>query len=270
MNPIPLIAVVAAVSFAFPQVGDIVFKWIPAAASVIVGVEVPGDTRYVGSEEPVRRLAVALEPVPSTSPAIDRPARTMQLAEVVSAFDAVVFGSDVAYAQTSRSDTSSHASRLWGIFVPFSIFASLLLVVGIAYSLLQLMRIRERERAELGIEERSVGGVVGGDPTRAQLRWKRILEHANTENENDWRHAIIEADIMLDELLGAQGYHGDTVGDKLKAVERSDFNTIDLAWEAHKVRNRIAHEGSAHSLNAREVRRVIALYEQALREFHYI
>ena len=69
---------------------------------------------------------------------------------------------------------------------------------------------------------------------------------------------------MLDELLTVQGYHGDTVGDKMKQVERSDFNTIDLAWDAHKVRNRIAHEGSEHDLNAREVRRVIALYPQLL------
>jgi len=34
------------------------------------------------------------------------------------------------------------------------------------------------------------------------------------------------------------------MGDKLKAVEKSDFNSIELAWEAHKARNMIAHEGS--------------------------
>ncbi len=256
MNVIPVIVAVAALSFAFPQVGDIVFKWIPAAASVVVGTEVPGDTRYTKRGEPIRHLQVALEPVRGN---------TAMRAEAVTAFDSVM--DDVAYAQSPIDSTVANVSRLWLVLVPISIFVSLLFIVGIVYSLLQLMRIREKERAALNVTERPD---LGGDPTRAQLRWKKILEHAATNNPNDWRHAIIEADIMLDELLSVQGYHGDTLGDKLKQVERSDFNTIDLAWEAHKVRNRIAHEGSGHDLNEREVRRVIALYEQSLREFHFI
>ncbi len=258
MSPvIPIIVAVAVLSFAFPQVGDIVFKWIPAAASVVVGTEVPGDIRSTDRGAPIPRLQIALQPVKTDN--------TSLLAQAATAFDSVI--NTNAYSQSPTESSIESASRLWSIFVPISIFVSLLFIVGIIYSILQLMRIREAERAVLNVTEHPV---VGGDPTRAQLRWKKITEHAATDNPNDWRHAIIEADIMLDELLTVQGYHGDTVGDKLKQVERSDFNTIDLAWEAHKVRNRIAHEGSEHDLNAREVRRIIALYEQVLHEFHFI
>ena len=259
MNVIPIIVAVAVLSFAFPQVGDIVFKWIPAAASIVVGTEVPGDIRSTDVVAPIPQLQIALQPIKTDN--------TSMLAQAVTAFDSVVNAN--AYAQSPASNNIEIASRLWSIFVPISIFVSLLFIVGIIYSILQLMRIREVERSALSLNVNE-SPVVGGDPTRAQLRWKKIMEHSATDNPNDWRHAIIEADIMLDELLTIQGYHGDTVGDKLKQVERSDFNTIDLAWEAHKVRNRIAHEGSEHDLNAREVRRVIALYEQVLREFHFI
>jgi hypothetical protein len=56
----------------------------------------------------------------------------------------------------------------------------------------------------------------------------------------------------------------------MKSIEKSDFNSIDMAWEAHKIRNSIAHEGSDFLLNQREAKRVIGLYEIVFREFRYI
>ncbi len=101
-------------------------------------------------------------------------------------------------------------------------------------------------------------------------RWEHVLTLANSESPGDWRTAIIEADIMLDELLTSMGHHGDSLGDKLKGVERSDFQTIDLAWDGHKIRNRIAHHGSDFILTERETKRVVDLYRQVFEEFDYI
>lgn len=108
------------------------------------------------------------------------------------------------------------------------------------------------------------------DEPRTNPRWERILEHINSEHPSDWKIAILEADIMLDEVLDVQGYRGETMSDKLKQVERSDFLTIDQAWEAHKVRNQIAHEGAEFLINEREARRIIDLYRQVFEEFQYI
>jgi len=102
------------------------------------------------------------------------------------------------------------------------------------------------------------------------VRWEHVLTLANSESPGDWRTAIIEADIMLDELLTGMSYHGDTLGDKLKSVEASDFRTLDLAWDGHKIRNRIAHHGSDFILTERETKRVIDLYRQVFQEFDYI
>ena len=66
---------------------------------------------------------------------------------------------------------------------------------------------------------------------------------------------------MLDELLNKLQLPGDTTGEKLKAVEPSDFTTIESAWEAHKARNVIAHEGSNILFNQREALRIVSLYE---------
>ncbi len=112
------------------------------------------------------------------------------------------------------------------------------------------------------------GNGLALNPTKK--KWEQILAHAESESPSEWRMAIIEADIILDDLLEVLHLPGETMGDKLKAVEKSDFNTIDLAWEAHKARNMIAHEGSNFLLNQHETRRIISLYEVVFKEFHLI
>jgi hypothetical protein len=101
-------------------------------------------------------------------------------------------------------------------------------------------------------------------------RWERVLEHLNSTNPNDWKFSILEADIMLSDLLDTLQYRGDTMADKLKAVDKSDFTTIESAWEAHKIRNMVAHTGGDFVLTEREARRVIDLYKDVFNEFKII
>lgn len=101
-------------------------------------------------------------------------------------------------------------------------------------------------------------------------QWLVVKKHMDSANPNDWRQAILEADIMLDTMLTKIGYDGETVADKLKNVEESDFVTLQKAWEAHKVRNRIAHSGSEFKLDRGEAERVVNLFEQVFKEFYYI
>lgn len=112
------------------------------------------------------------------------------------------------------------------------------------------------------------GKVVENNPIKD--KWKMIVQYSESNIESNWRLAIIEADIILAELLNKLNLPGDTIGEKLKAVERSDFVTIDSAWEAHKARNMIAHEGQGFLLNQRETRHIISHYEAVFREFYLI
>ena len=152
-----------------------------------------------------------------------------------------------------------------------SFFVSLLFCIGIGYAILRIRQIRKKEGdAFAGLAE-IAPVVVEGEETRPKnAKWEKVLEHMLSPNAGDWRLAILEADIMLDELLDALHYRGDSMGDKLKKIEKSDFTTLDLAWEAHKIRNKVAHEGSEFLLSEREAKRVISLYEEIFREFRYI
>ena len=101
-------------------------------------------------------------------------------------------------------------------------------------------------------------------------KWQHILDLMNSLNVNDWKQAILQADIMLADILDRMALPGVTIGDKLKAVEKSDFNSIENAWEAHKIRNQIAHEGTDFILNQHEALRVLNLYKTVFEEFHVI
>jgi hypothetical protein len=100
--------------------------------------------------------------------------------------------------------------------------------------------------------------------------WESIRAKLLSENESDWRLAIIEADIYLDRLLDDRGFHGDTTSDKLKQVTTGDLASIQIAWEAHKVRNRIAHDGAAFSLTQPEARRILSYFEIVFRDLEVI
>jgi len=150
----------------------------------------------------------------------------------------------------------------------FAIIISGLLAAGLIWV---AFKIRELNMARSLAEEAEMEHVaVESNRTPNEARWQFIQDKLSSSNESDWRMAIIEADSILGEIVGTMNLPGASLGDKLKVVEKSDFVSLDDAWEAHKARNRIAHDGSALPLSEREARRIIGLYERVFKEFDYL
>lgn len=101
-------------------------------------------------------------------------------------------------------------------------------------------------------------------------KWRMVLKHTASNNPSDWKLAIIEADTILDALVERAGFPGATLGERLKNADRGVFHNLDFAWNAHKVRNRIAHEGSNFVLSERDAKKAISEYEEVFKEFDYI
>lgn len=59
--------------------------------------------------------------------------------------------------------------------------------------------------------------------------------------------AVLEADKLVDVVLKKGGVRGESIGERLRKIEslvnRSIYNDM---WEAHKVRNQLAHEVGYH------------------------
>lgn len=153
----------------------------------------------------------------------------------------------------------------WQSVSQYSVALSLLLGVGIAYSVIRLSQVRREEREQF--KQIEIAEESALDAKRAE--WDALVARLESDNPNDWRAAVIDADKLVDNILISIGYPGETMGERLKAIERSDFQSLNDVWEAHKIRNRIAHEAD-HQLSLRDARKAIAFYERALEELEYL
>jgi len=148
-------------------------------------------------------------------------------------------------------------------------FISLLFIMGIIYAKFRIGQIKRALKLKEKVAALQEKKIQKTEETENK-KWKKIVEHVSSSSPSDWRLSILEADILLAEVLKEQGYQGDSIGEMLKSAEQNRFKTLNEAWEAHKIRNAIAHEGSEFVLSQREAKRVITLFEDVFREFFFI
>ena len=158
-------------------------------------------------------------------------------------------------------------ARLKRIYIWIAWIISLAALTGAVYTRRKHKAVVAEHKAHMKLLEQKI---AGSTESQHNQKWEHITELSASENPGDWRIAIIEADVMLDELVTSMGHHGDSLGEKLKGIEQSDFATLEAAWEAHKTRNRIAHSGSDYILTHREAKRIIDLFRQVFEEFDVI
>ncbi|MDR3547755.1 MAG: hypothetical protein P4M11_05740 [Candidatus Pacebacteria bacterium] len=167
--------------------------------------------------------------------------------------------------QLSGSNLVNLASNIW-LFVTLLAYLFSIACIGfLVYYSTRLYQIADEEKAKYTTITKDAA-----DEHLEHSRWSYIRRLIESPQESDWRSAIIEADIMLDELLSKLGYVGDGVGEKLKTASSAHFHTLQDAWDAHRVRNDIAHQGSSYELSPNVAYRTIGHYENVFREFDAI
>ena len=163
-----------------------------------------------------------------------------------------------------KATNSSLALLLW--LKDFSLVLTVLFFAGIVWIMLRARELHHREHekyAPVLLEEIVAKGKM--------IQWQVVLNHVNSESPAEWKLGILEADNMLDEILEDQGYKGESVADKLKAMSPSRITSYQELWEAHKVRNAIAHGGAIDmELSKKTARDTIANFGKAFKELGYI
>lgn len=158
----------------------------------------------------------------------------------------------------------------WSIYSVIAIILSFLFFLGFVYAKIRYAELSEIEQATLREAEAKWQQREGGGEEVQNNKWSEIVKKSSEDNPNSWRLAIIEADILLEETLTNAGYVGATIGEKLKSANQTSFTTLQDAWEAHKVRNEIAHAGSDFVLTQRIAQDTIIRFERVFREFKVI
>ena len=103
----------------------------------------------------------------------------------------------------------------------------------------------------------------GLDHAYYQKQWATIEGFKNNGGAG-LQLAIFEADKLLDHALKGRGYSGDTMGERLKSAGKAFMNT-NAVWDAHKLRNRLAHEQNV-PLNGMVVDNALRNFKAALKD----
>ena len=179
-----------------------------------------------------------------------------------------VFGKIVEYAQPVINFlTNPHT---WSTLGVISALASIVCIAIIVWSLVRLVEIQIYDKEEIKHEIHNALLKQKEKERNANPRWHYILTLIESPNDSDWRVAIIEADSMMEEILKEKGLSGETVSELLEGAKESGYRSIQDAWDAHLVRNQIAHEGSDFSLSQVEGRRVIKMFQNFFEELRII
>lgn len=89
-----------------------------------------------------------------------------------------------------------------------------------------------------------IPGVAGAKIEKNPLilkHWTEIVRKANTGLPENLRGAVVEADALTDLFLRQAGYAGDTMADRLMQLNKDQIKSLDRLWDAHRLRNEIAH-----------------------------
>jgi hypothetical protein len=115
----------------------------------------------------------------------------------------------------------------------------------------------------------NTSGTAADEPSSIERRWQAIRERLEEGDEGNYQLAIIEADKLVDTVLKDRGYEGDSMGDRLKQLEKETFPRLDQLWYVHKVRNEIVHS-SEYDLPISDAQEVLNTYERVLRDLEVI
>lgn len=184
-------------------------------------------------------------------------------------FDGVIDFFDVFSFGGGFSSFFSGLSSVWSVYAVVAILLSIIFFILFIYSKIRFSQLFEVLENNIKDEE-AIWAARHETADTKNARWESIKQKVADSSPESWRVAIIEADIMLDETLTNAGYPGTSLGEKLKSANPESFTTIQDAWEAHKVRNEVAHTGSDFVLTQKSAKETITRFERVFSEFKVI
>jgi hypothetical protein len=127
-------------------------------------------------------------------------------------------------------------------------FAAILIVAGLLFAMISLTK----------------KGAAHLDVDKYRSKWLAIEQSLVRDQPASAHLAILNADKLVDQALRERGVRGETMGERMKTAKATWSNRNSI-WEAHKLRNQIAHETDA-SVSYDQARRALAGFKQALKD----
>ena len=102
------------------------------------------------------------------------------------------------------------------------------------------------------------------DKEKYRSLWLEIENGLLPDQQQSYQITVLNADKLLAKALEELGVKGNTMGERMKSFGKG-FSKQDQVWQAHKIRNKIAHESDVQ-LTLKQVRAVLKCFKQALKD----
>jgi hypothetical protein len=170
----------------------------------------------------------------------------------------------------------SFVSKLYAFLAAFSdttVFFVIKVLLGIYVAVLLvdlILLLIQRGMGNVFREGFSVGMNVPAELTirkkKTKIRWETIMKHLESQEEKEFKIAIIEADEMIGDLVKRMGYKGENLGEIFKNVLEAQIESIAKVKKAHEIKNRIVQD-EKFSVNLELARETMDYYRNFLDEF---
>lgn len=94
--------------------------------------------------------------------------------------------------------------------------------------------------------------------------WLEIENGLIPDQQQSFQMTVLNADKLLGQALEELGVRGATMGERMKTFGNG-FSNQNQIWQAHKIRNKIAHESNVQ-LNFKQVQALLKCFKQALKD----
>ena len=175
-----------------------------------------------------------------------------------------IFGVDSPVSNITGAKILDFLQTTWNVYVVSAYLLSFIFLYLYIYASIHKSKLEEIESELIRAKEHAFASANKG--VSQSNRLKELYAHIDSDNPSDWKLGLIEADIILDEVLKQKGYAGTSLGERLRSISPTTMASLDDAWQAHKVRNQIAHGGPDFVLTHKLAKETTVQYERVFKE----
>jgi len=146
--------------------------------------------------------------------------------------------------------------------IKFSFITVSLIILGtIIYLLRESTYLEDRFEKDLFELLRLKPASMG----RIAREWRKTNKRLESEEESDYKLAVLEADSLVNKVLERMEIEGEDLEEKLENVSEDQISNLGQLRIAHRTRNNIAHDPD-YRVEKEEAKDLLKVYEKSLQD----
>lgn len=104
---------------------------------------------------------------------------------------------------------------------------------------------------------------------KMEKKWDKVKERLKTGSVSQYKVAILEADSIVDDIIGRIGHGGGNMTEKLEQLKAGQLDYQEELLEVHQIRNKIVHDEN-FIVDRELAEKTVGVYEKFLRYLEFM